>query len=151
MIDSSLSQETLHAVRPDMIFSGDDHDWCEIAHALDGSFTPEVTVPTFSFAQGIQQPGFVMLSLYNPDHKVNNQFPVIPTDSPSGLPVSTLENSRTVARPSTDATCAYEACMLPNQLQIYRVYGLLFGCTLSWILIQRYRWIMRGRGREEEF
>ncbi|KAF9353972.1 hypothetical protein BGX34_011278 [Mortierella sp. NVP85] len=146
MVNSSLSQETLHAIRPDMVFSGDDHDWCEIAHPLDGSFTPEVTLPTFSFAQGIQQPGFVMLSLYNPDRKVRNQFPVISTSSPSGLPVSTThESSGTVARPSTDATFAYEACMLPNQLQIYKVYGLLFGCTLSLILIRRYRWIMRGR------
>lgn len=84
-----------------------------------------------------------MLSLYNPNHKVKNEFLMIPTNSPSGLPVSTNGNSGTVARPSTDATFSYAECMLPNQLLIYKVYGIVLGCTISWAMIQRYRWIMR--------
>ncbi|KAH7048036.1 Metallo-dependent phosphatase-like protein, partial [Linnemannia elongata] len=63
MVNASLSREILRKVQPDMIFSGDDHDWCEMGHSLDGRLTPEVTLPTFSFAQGIKQPGFVVLSL----------------------------------------------------------------------------------------
>ncbi|KAF9939832.1 hypothetical protein BGZ65_009210 [Modicella reniformis] len=106
MVDAMLSRQILRAVQPDMVFSGDDHDWCEIAHSLDGTLTPEITLPTFSFAQGIQQPGFVMLSLFNPDHKVKNAFPMIPTTSTLGLPISTDEHSESVARPSTDTTFA---------------------------------------------
>ncbi|KAI8603848.1 Metallo-dependent phosphatase-like protein, partial [Dissophora ornata] len=63
MVNASLSREILHNIQPDMIFSGDDHDWCEIVHSLDDKLTPEVTVPTFSFAQGSKQPAFVVLSL----------------------------------------------------------------------------------------
>jgi hypothetical protein len=37
-----------------------------MGHALDGRLTPEVTLPMFTFAQGVTQPGFVVLSLYNP-------------------------------------------------------------------------------------
>ncbi|KAG0246536.1 hypothetical protein BGX31_001407 [Mortierella sp. GBA43] len=144
MVQAPLTKDILHAIKPDMVFSGDDHDWCEVAHSLDGTLTPEVTLPTFSFAQGIQQAGFVMLSLYNPDLKTKNVFPVVPTTSASGLPLSTEGNDGTMIRPSMDATFAYEECMLPNQLLIYGCYGLLFGCSLLWILIRRYRWVTRG-------
>lgn len=127
-----------------MIFSGDDHDWCEVAHSLDGTLTPEVTLRTFSFAQGIHQPAFVMLSLYNPDHTVKNTFPVVPG---AGLPVGDLEpldNAESVQRPTGNSTFVYGECMLPNQIQIYICYGVLFAISLCWIMIQRYRWIGSG-------
>ncbi|KAI8594852.1 Metallo-dependent phosphatase-like protein [Dissophora ornata] len=124
MVNAPLSRQILRGIQPDMVFSGDDHDWCEIAHSLDGTLTPEVTLPTFSFAQGIQQPGFVMLSLYNPEHK---------------------GSADSVARPSEDTTFAYEECMLPNQMLIYMCYIALLAFSLNCILIQRYRWMMRGR------
>ncbi|KAF9581847.1 hypothetical protein BGW38_001003, partial [Lunasporangiospora selenospora] len=76
MVNASLSSEILRKIQPDMVFSGDDHDWCEIAHSLDNRLTPEVTLPTFSFAQGIRQPGFVVLSLYNPRGLVRNDSPM---------------------------------------------------------------------------
>ncbi|KAF8927250.1 hypothetical protein BGZ58_010534 [Dissophora ornata] len=143
MVNAPLSRQILRGIQPDMVFSGDDHDWCEIAHSLDGTLTPEVTLPTFSFAQGIQQPGFVMLSLYNPEHKVRNAFPMVPTNS--GLPISTKGSADSVARPSEDTTFAYEECMLPNQMLIYMCYIALLAFSLNCILIQRYRWMMRGR------
>ncbi|KAG0330540.1 hypothetical protein BGZ99_000010 [Dissophora globulifera] len=143
MVNATLSRQILRGIQPDMVFSGDDHDWCEIAHSLDGTLTPEVTLPTFSFAQGIQQPGFVMLSLYNPDHKVKNNFPMVPVSS--GLPTSTDEGAGSVARPTDDTTFAYDECMLPNQILIYMCYVALLGFTVNWILAQRYRWMMRGR------
>ncbi|KAF9182526.1 hypothetical protein BGZ50_004846 [Haplosporangium sp. Z 11] len=143
MVSAQLSDEILRGVHPDMIFSGDDHDWCEIAHPLDGSATPEVTVPTFSFAQGINQPAFVMLSLYNPDHKTKNVYPMVPASS--GLPVSTEDSVSSMMRPSGDATFAYEECMLPNQLAIYLCYGTLLAITLNWIMVARYRWMTRVR------
>ncbi|KAF8932560.1 hypothetical protein BGZ58_006997 [Dissophora ornata] len=148
MVNATLSRQILHNVQPDMVFSGDDHDWCEIAHSLDGTLTPEVTLPTFSFAQGIQQPGFVMLSLYNPQHKVRNEFPMIPVDT--GLPVSMDESAGSVARPTQDTTFAYEECMLPNQMLIYLCYGVLFACTLNSILAQRFWWMKSSRRHLED-
>ncbi|KAG0358570.1 hypothetical protein BGZ54_010361 [Gamsiella multidivaricata] len=106
MVNITLSREILRSIQPDMVFSGDDHDWCEIAHSLDGTLTPEVTLPTFSFAQGILQPGFVMLSLYNPDHKAKNVLPMVSTTS--GLPISTEENAGSVANPSENTTLFIE-------------------------------------------
>ncbi|KAG0250869.1 hypothetical protein BG011_008027 [Mortierella polycephala] len=143
MVSTQLSDEILRGIRPDMIFSGDDHDWCEIAHPLDGSATPEVSVPTFSFAQGTHQPAFMMLSLYNPDHKTKNVYPMV--SASSGLPVSTEDSVSSMMRPSGDATFAYEECMLPDQLAIYLCYGALFAMTLNWIMIARYRWMTRTR------
>ncbi|KAF9103996.1 hypothetical protein BGX27_010278 [Mortierella sp. AM989] len=143
MVSANITRQILSGMQPDMVFSGDDHDWCEIAHSLDGTLIPEVTVRTFSFAQGNLQPGFVMLSLYNPDHKTKNEFTMIPLSS--GLPISTGEGLSSVARPSDNATFVYEECMQPNQLLIYMCYGALFGISLNWILIQRFRWIMLGR------
>ncbi|KAF9975930.1 hypothetical protein BGZ73_000219 [Actinomortierella ambigua] len=60
LVEAELSQEILEKVQPTMILSGDDHDWCGVAHPTmksgDSSnrlvdMIPEVTVPTFSFAQ----------------------------------------------------------------------------------------------------
>ncbi|KAG0197333.1 hypothetical protein BGX28_009170 [Mortierella sp. GBA30] len=148
MVNATLSREILRGIQPDMVFSGDDHDWCEIAHSLDGKLTPEVTVPTFSFAQGIQQPAFVMLSLYNPDLKEKNDVQMIATGS-SGWPVMPGQetSSSSVTRPSGNSTFAYEECMLPDQLMIYLYYGVLLALCISCILIQRYKWISNSGRR----
>ncbi|KAF9294623.1 hypothetical protein BGZ74_011164 [Mortierella antarctica] len=125
MVNASLSREILRKIQPDMIFSGDDHDWCEIAHSAYGAITPEVTVPTFSFAQGIRQPGFVMLSLYNPEELVRNRELVLPTPGQGYPPPSWTGGVKTI---KDSSTFAYEACMLPNQLSIYNGYIVLLAC-----------------------
>ncbi|KAF9136024.1 hypothetical protein BGX30_011374 [Mortierella sp. GBA39] len=141
MVNSSLSREILESVQPDMVFSGDDHDWCEVAHpAVGGNLTPEVTLRTFSFAQGIQRPSFGMMTLFNPDLKPKNVFPVVPLDA--GLPVSNEFATGSVERPSGDTTFVYDECMLPWQLMIYMLYGALFGVSLIWIIIRQARWMV---------
>ncbi|KAF9574921.1 hypothetical protein EC968_004922 [Mortierella alpina] len=142
MINATLSREILRGIRPDMVFSGDDHDWCEIAHSLDGNLIPEVTLRTFSFAQGIQQPGFVMLSLYNPESKSNNAMPMIPVaPSNAGIADVSGDSFNSPARLATNATFAYDECMLPNQMLIYLCYGSFLALSIACILIQRYRWM----------
>ncbi|KAG0046885.1 hypothetical protein BGZ83_007960 [Gryganskiella cystojenkinii] len=146
MVNATLSRQILRGIQPDIVFSGDDHDWCEIAHSLDGTLTPEVTLRTFSFAQGIQRPSFVMLSLFNPEHIVKNTLPVMP--EPGGFPVGGLDlkgSSSTVTRPTRESTSfVYEECMLPNQMKIYLVYGILLAISVGCVLIQRYRWFSSG-------
>ncbi|KAF9955286.1 hypothetical protein BGZ72_003845 [Mortierella alpina] len=142
MVNATLSRDILRGIRPDMVFSGDDHDWCEIAHSLDGDLIPEVTLRTFSFAQGIQQPGFVMLSLYNPDLKTKNEMPMMPiAPSDTGVADAAGDSFSRLAYSSRNATFAYNECMLPNQMLIYLCYGIFLGFTIGWILIQRYRWM----------
>ncbi|KAF8274553.1 Metallo-dependent phosphatase-like protein [Lactarius quietus] len=64
---TQLSLETsrllLEEFRPALIFSGDDHDYCEYTHTFAGEHIPEVTVKSLSLAMGIHQPGFQLLSL----------------------------------------------------------------------------------------
>ncbi|KAF8928820.1 hypothetical protein BGZ47_001414 [Haplosporangium gracile] len=146
MVNITLSREVLESIQPDMVFSGDDHDWCEIAHpTIGGNFVPEVTVRTFSFAQGIQQPAFMMMSLFNPDHKPKNVQPVVPLDV--GLPVSKDSVQGTVKRPSGDMTFVYDECMLPRQMLVYICYGALFAISLNWILIRQFQWMSIYRKR----
>ncbi|KAG0196103.1 hypothetical protein BGX33_002085, partial [Mortierella sp. NVP41] len=141
MVSNPLSREILEGIQPDMVFSGDDHDWCEVAHpTMHGNLAPEVTLRTFSFAQGIQQPAFAMMSLFNPDLKAKNIHPVVPTAQ--GLPVSNDMITGSVERPSGDTTFMYDECMLPNQMMIYLCYGVLLAVSLNWILIQQYWWMV---------
>ncbi|KAG0034816.1 hypothetical protein BGZ81_002908 [Podila clonocystis] len=132
MVNASLSREILRKIQPDMIFSGDDHDWCEITHSAYGAITPEVTVPTFSFAQGIRQPGFVMLSLYNPEELVRNRELVLPTPGRGYPPPTWTGGVKTI---KGNSTFDYEACMLPNQLSIYNGYIVLLAVTLGCIVV----------------
>jgi len=146
MVNVSLSSEVLESIQPDMVFSGDDHDWCEIAHpTIGGNFVPEVTIRTFSFAQGIHQPAFMMMSLFNPDHRPKNVQPVVPLDV--GLPVSKESARGTVKRPSGATTFVYDECMLPNQMLIYICYGALFAISLTWVLIRQFQWMSIYRRR----
>ncbi|KAG0291128.1 hypothetical protein BGZ96_005462 [Linnemannia gamsii] len=94
MVNASLSQEILRKIQPDMVFSGDDHDWCEMGHSLDGRLIPEVTLPTFSFAQGVAQTGFVVLSLYNPQHISRNARSLTQEDKSAAatMPATALDS-----------------------------------------------------------
>jgi len=48
------------------VFSGDDHDYCEIVHPAEKNFAREFTVKSISWAMGVRKPGFMMLSMWNP-------------------------------------------------------------------------------------
>ncbi|ETW80542.1 hypothetical protein HETIRDRAFT_21171, partial [Heterobasidion irregulare TC 32-1] len=117
--ENTLSQATtnmlLETFRPSLVFSGDDHDYCEYTHRLriedDSPITPtevrEVSVKSFSMAMGIARPGFHLLSL-----------------SPSGPPYSQQDDAPL-------STFADRPCFLPNQLSIYIwIYLPLFLLTL---------------------
>jgi len=149
LVNSTLSKEILRAIQPDMIFSGDDHDWCEIAHDLDQKLTPEVTLPTFSFAQGIKQPGFVLLSLYNPKKITKNLASapmIVNPDNGDGTTGTAAINKRMdVAMVSDKTTFAYDECLLPRQLSIYDFYISLFLLTAGWLIILRMRWMRHHR------
>lgn len=46
-----------------MVFSGDDHDYCDVTHA---NHIREVTIKSFSASAGVRRPGFQLLSLVPP-------------------------------------------------------------------------------------
>ncbi|KAK2068239.1 hypothetical protein P8C59_002891 [Phyllachora maydis] len=47
------------------VFSGDDHDYCEITHAENQRNVSEITVKSISMAMGVSTPGFLMLATYS--------------------------------------------------------------------------------------
>ncbi|KLO20354.1 Metallo-dependent phosphatase, partial [Schizopora paradoxa] len=101
----------LRNTRPSLVFSADDHDYCDYTHKVlldedNEAFTVrEVTVKSFSMAMGIKKPGFQLLSLL--PHESGTVFP-------QGV-----------------NTFADAPCLLPDQLTIYiERYLPLFVFTL---------------------
>ena len=97
------------------VFSGDDHDYCDVTHhgytSLAGGIR-EITVKSISWAMGVRKPGFLLVSLWNP----------ITADGMS------LSNEK--------STVQTELCLLPDQLSIFIRYGWLL-CFTSIVLLVR--------------
>ncbi|KAG8884154.1 hypothetical protein FRB97_005137 [Tulasnella sp. 331] len=104
-----LGRETTHFVlqslKPTLVISGDDHDYCEHTHRDgQGPDIREVTVRSFSMGIGVKQPGFLLLSLYTPD------------------------------TPNATPTRSEQACLLPDQFRVYTfVYIPFFFLTVIYI------------------
>ena len=103
------------------VFSGDDHDYCDVIHrgytSKNGGIR-EVTVKSISWAMGVRKPGFLLLSLWNPvdeEGKATSQDALKPPTVQSHL------------------------CLLPDQLSIFIRYGLLLGVTLVALFIRAVR------------
>ncbi|KAF6229869.1 hypothetical protein HO133_004206 [Letharia lupina] len=103
------------------IFSGDDHDYCDVIHrgytSKNGGIR-EVTVKSISWAMGVRKPGFLLLSLWNPvdeEGKANSQ------DA------------------SKSSTIQSHLCLLPDQLSIFIRYGLLLAFTLVVLFVRAVR------------
>ncbi|KAH0827473.1 Metallo-dependent phosphatase-like protein [Lanmaoa asiatica] len=82
MLLDGATEFLLQSLKPSLIMSGDDHDYCEYEHPIPSSDEKiqEVTVKSISMAMGIRRPGFQLLSLIStvpsPDHIT--QIPVSP-------------------------------------------------------------------------
>lgn len=81
------------------VFSGDDHDYCEVVHAHSYGSVLEITVKSLSMAMGVPTPGFQMVSLWNPVDEKGN----------------TIAGAKT-------ATLQTHMCLLPNQFHTYMKY-----------------------------
>lgn len=93
LLGSETSRFLLNNVEPSVIFSGDDHDYCEYVHP---NGVREVTLKAFSMAMGIQRPGFQLLSLVPPS------------------PVPEVHTSMVPQKTFADVPC-----LLPDQFEIY--------------------------------
>ncbi|AOA63471.1 Putative mannose-ethanolamine phosphate phosphodiesterase [Komagataella phaffii CBS 7435] len=69
VLDNELSEEILASFKPDLILTGDDHDYCEYNHEYHVNETSyiakEITVKSISMAMGIQRPAVELLTLQN--------------------------------------------------------------------------------------
>lgn len=64
------TEDILKKINPILVFSGDDHDFCDVTHVdyADNSrrLAREISCKTFSMTNGIKRPAVQLLSLYNP-------------------------------------------------------------------------------------
>ncbi|KOS21368.1 Cell division control protein 1 [Escovopsis weberi] len=95
------------------VFSGDDHDYCEVVHSPEQQSVREITVKSMSMSMGVRNPGFLMVSLYNPIDSKGSTLP--------GAPAQTLQT---------------HLCILPNQIRTYMRY-VTFGLISLGILALR--------------
>lgn len=116
LVQPDVSAWVLGAVQPAAVFSGDDHDHCEIVHrarrpqaAGDGGVpgfarddVPELTVKAVSMLEGVRRPGYAWLAL---------------DVQPDGTPY-----------------VAYTPCLLPDQVQLWLlVYVPFLVMTLAYV------------------
>jgi len=109
VLTQTVSNDLVSKVGPNLVhvYSGDDHDYCEIAHREFSGSPREITVKSLSWAMGVRRPGFVLTSLWNP------------IDPATGKP---LEN--------ISATLQNRLCLLPDQLSIFIHYGMVLAFSL---------------------
>lgn len=115
VIDFKFAEPILKNLRPKLVLSGDDHDYCDTVHLdyLDNSrsLAREISCKTASMTNGIKYPAYQLLSLNNPDD------PRL-----SSLDLKTYET---------------KMCYLPNPYQGVKVYSflLLVSFTLFYLCI----------------
>lgn len=117
-----ISQDIIKHLRQEevtQIYSGDDHDYCEIEHSEFTGRPKEITVKSMSWAMGIRTPGVQLVSLWNP------------VDCEKVMSRSTSAADATTPRD----TIQNHLCLLPDQLSIFIRYGQTFGLTLVVLLI----------------
>lgn len=99
------ASETVH------VYSGDDHDYCDVTHTAYSGMVKETTVKSISWAMGVRKPGFLSLSLWNP---------VDLEGKGSSKPEDTIQQN---------------LCLLPDQLSIFIGYAQLLGLSVIVIAI----------------
>ncbi|CAP79834.1 Cell division control protein [Penicillium chrysogenum] len=116
VLTQTVSTELVSKAGPNVVqvYSGDDHDYCEVSHREFNGSPNEITVKSFSWAMGVRQPGFVLTSLWNPiDPKTGK---AIQDGSPP-----TIQN---------------HLCILPDQLGIFIYYLTILGLSVSVLLLR---------------
>lgn len=104
------------------VFSGDDHDYCEVVHPQNKNHAREITVKSMSWAMGVRKPGFLMLSMWNPV-------------GPNGQPLRFMKSSNGDATQQA-MTIESHLCLLPDQLSIFIRYGCFLAVTLLALVIR---------------
>ncbi|KAJ5334566.1 hypothetical protein N7452_006969 [Penicillium brevicompactum] len=115
VLTQTVSTEVVSKAGPNVVqvYSGDDHDYCEVSHREFNGSPNEITVKSISWAMGVRRPGFVLTSLWHP---------IDPTTGKAlqeGVP--TIQN---------------HLCLLPDQLGIFIYYLTILGLSTS-ILVLR--------------
>ncbi|KAJ2514262.1 hypothetical protein H4217_005856 [Coemansia sp. RSA 1939] len=101
-LQRNTTEYLLEAVRPQAVFSGDDHDTCSVTHPMAGTSetVAEHTIGAFGWASGVPVASYALLTL---------------SPGAGGAPPA----------------FALQHCFLPHQLGIYKAYVLLLAASLA--------------------
>lgn len=115
VLTPTISTELVTKAGPNVVqvYSGDDHDYCEVSHREFNGSPNEITVKSLSWAMGVRHPGFVLTSLWNP------------------IDPNTGES----LRKGSSATIQNHLCLMPDQLGIFIHYGLILGLSILILFI----------------
>ena len=133
VLTPEISKELIEKVGDvEHVFSGDDHDYCDIVHrgftSKNGGIH-EITVKSMSWAMGVRRPGFLMLSLWNPIDKNGKYITVDPADDKAS---------------KADKTMQTHLCLLPDQLAILTRYAYLLAFTVLTLTISSFLTVYRA-------
>ncbi|RMZ79490.1 hypothetical protein DV738_g3396, partial [Chaetothyriales sp. CBS 135597] len=117
----------LSATEVVQIYSGDDHDYCEIEHSEFTGRIREITVKSISWAMGVRRPGVQLVSLWNPidPAKLTRPAAAANTEDPPPTPRDTLQN---------------HLCLFPDQLAIFIRYGQILALTVLILAVAAVRY-----------
>lgn len=103
VLTSKISTELVSKAGPNVVqvYSGDDHDYCEVVHREFNGSPNEITVKSLSWAMGVRRPGFVLTSLWNPIDPITGE---------------SIQNA-------SPLTIQNHLCILPDQLGIFIHYA----------------------------
>lgn len=123
VLTPAISNEIIEKVGDiEAVFSGDDHDYCEVTHrgytSKNGGIK-EITLKAISWVAGVRKPGFLMLSLWNPIDAQGNRIGIGDASADNGILKTHL-------------------CLLPDQKSILKRYGVLLGATLAILLAHAF-------------
>ncbi|KGO66505.1 hypothetical protein PITC_012230 [Penicillium italicum] len=116
VLTQTISTELVSKAGPNVVqvYSGDDHDYCEVFHREFNGSPNEITVKSVSWAMGVRRPGFVLTSLWNP------------IDPKTGKAI----------RDGSPPTIQNHLCILPDQLGIFLYYLTILGLSVSILLLR---------------
>lgn len=116
VLTQTISTEVVSKAGPNVVqvYSGDDHDYCEVTHREFNGSPNEITVKSISWAMGVRHPGFVLTSLWNPIDPITGE--------------STQKGS--------SPTIQNHLCLLPDQLGIFIHYLCILGISIAVLLAQ---------------
>jgi hypothetical protein len=102
------------------VYSGDDHDYCEIEHSEFTGRIREITVKSMSWAMGVRKPGFLAVSLNNP----------------VDIELASVKDGQSEIPPRNRDTVQNRLCLLPDQLSIFIHYLIIAILTVVVLAIR---------------
>lgn len=127
VLTPELSNEILQKTSAKYVFSGDDHDYCEVEHMYTGDQgkVTEITVKSFAWTMGIRRPGFLLVSMWNPTNEG--------LEAALGVP-----------------TAQSQLCLLPDQIGTFVRYAQALAASLLLIVVTVVVRRLRGTTRHED-